>query len=228
MIDELRADELRSIALTIGESRRALEANADAVSAAQRAIHDLTEQIEEMGDARARFAALPPAPAGAASDQLLRLTQDVPVTEDDLRELDDAVRQLENWRAALLQFNEDQTRRLLKPTLRQNSKNGSVMSQAVNAVSALIDSANEHFTQFASRIGGTVNTLQQVRDQIETIRATQNAEVSKAQEQNSVVGQAIRARTEAQQAVDRLTALEARRNAEREKLRELIEKSTSS
>ena len=47
--------------------------------------------LEEIGDARAKFAALPPAPAGEAPDHLLQLTNRYQASESDLRDLDDAV-----------------------------------------------------------------------------------------------------------------------------------------
>jgi len=47
LLDDLRSDEMHEIALKVSEERRALEANADSIRAAQRLISDLTEQIEE-------------------------------------------------------------------------------------------------------------------------------------------------------------------------------------
>lgn len=223
LLDDLREEELRNIMLTLGESRRALEANADTISASQRTLHDLTEQIEEMGDVRAKLAALPPAPAGTASDQLLRLAQEYQATEADLGDLDDAIRRLQNWKAAFPQFLGEQKRQLARPTLRQNSANTSVMSEAANIVATLVASADEHFAQLGSRIDDTITNLKQGRARVESVRTAQNSEVSRLQEQNSAAGQAIRERTEAQQAVDRLAALEMRRNAEKEKHLNLLE-----
>src|SRR5579872_6410402 len=48
LLDELRSEQMRAIQLSLGESTRALEANADRIRTAQRAIQDLTEQIEEL------------------------------------------------------------------------------------------------------------------------------------------------------------------------------------
>src|ERR1051326_7559831 len=55
LLDELRSEQMRSIQLSLGESGRALEANADRIRTTQRTIDDLTEQIEELGEARARL-----------------------------------------------------------------------------------------------------------------------------------------------------------------------------
>src|SRR5215471_15959903 len=47
LLDELRSEQMRSIQMSLGESARALEANADRIRTAQRTVQDLTEQIEE-------------------------------------------------------------------------------------------------------------------------------------------------------------------------------------
>ena len=58
LLDELRSEQMRSIQLSLAESTRALETNADRIRSAQRTSDDLTEQVEELGDVRARLSAL--------------------------------------------------------------------------------------------------------------------------------------------------------------------------
>src|SRR5215470_16013887 len=58
LLDELRSEQMRAIQLSLGESTRALEGNADRIRTAQRTIQDLTEQIEELGDVRTRLSAM--------------------------------------------------------------------------------------------------------------------------------------------------------------------------
>src|ERR1700751_5798493 len=60
LLDELRSEQMRTIHLSLAESSRALEANADRIRAAQRTITDITEQTEEFGDVRTRLSALAP------------------------------------------------------------------------------------------------------------------------------------------------------------------------
>src|ERR1700746_1238092 len=50
LLDALRSEQMRNIHLSLAESTRALETNADRIRTAQRTIDDLTEQIEELGD----------------------------------------------------------------------------------------------------------------------------------------------------------------------------------
>ena len=60
LLDDLRSEQMRSIHLSLGESARALETNADRIRTAQRSIGDLTKQIEELGDVRGRLSELAP------------------------------------------------------------------------------------------------------------------------------------------------------------------------
>src|SRR6201988_3325115 len=77
LLDELRSEQMRSIQMSLAESARALETNADRIRTAQRTIDDLTEQIEELGDVRARLSALAPSDRESAEDfvQLSRQQQ---------------------------------------------------------------------------------------------------------------------------------------------------------
>src|SRR6202012_4172270 len=68
LLDELRSEQMRTVQLSLGESTRGLDANADRIRAAQRALQDLTEQIEELGDVRARLSAMAPADRESMSD----------------------------------------------------------------------------------------------------------------------------------------------------------------
>src|SRR5262249_16501989 len=60
LLDELSSEQMGTIHLSLAESARALDANADRIRAAQRTIQNLTEQTEELGDVRARLSALAP------------------------------------------------------------------------------------------------------------------------------------------------------------------------
>src|SRR5215472_1355365 len=68
LLDELRSEQMRTIHLSLADSARALEANADRIRTAQRMIQDLTEQTEELGDVRARLRALAPSDREATED----------------------------------------------------------------------------------------------------------------------------------------------------------------
>src|SRR5271168_3579359 len=75
LLDELRGDDLSRIQLSLGEHKRALQANADRIKATQRAMKDLSERIEELGDVRARLNALGPAPETGSSLEYSRASK---------------------------------------------------------------------------------------------------------------------------------------------------------
>src|SRR6266571_3898135 len=68
LLDELRSEQMRTIHMSLAESTRALETNADRIRTAQRAIQDLTEQTEELGDVRARLSAIAPSDREPTAD----------------------------------------------------------------------------------------------------------------------------------------------------------------
>jgi len=222
LLDDLREDELREILLLVADARRALEANADAVAASRRLIHGVTEQIEEIGDAKARLAALPPAPPGAISAQLVRLTQELQATDADIRDVSDFISSSEAWKVSLGRFADEQKRRFLKPSTRSASVNQQLVRSAWEAISQLRSESETQFTQLAARMDEVIAVLRGKRSQLEQTKANQTAEVSKLQQENSVAGQAIRERTAAEQAVEKLANLERQRAQEEAKLNELL------
>ena len=222
LLDDLREEKLREILLHVADARRTLEANADAVAAGRRLIRDLTEQIEEIGDAKARLAALPPAPPGATSAHLVRLTQELHATEADIREMDDFISRLEAWKASVGRFAEEQRRRFSKPASRSVSGNQQVIASSWEAISRLCEESETQLTQLAARIDDVIGTLKGKRSELEGIKVDQTGEVSKLQQEDSAAGQAIRERTAAEHAVEKLANLERQRVQEEAKLRELL------
>jgi energy-coupling factor transporter ATP-binding protein EcfA2 len=222
LLDDLREDELREILLLVADARRALEANADAVAATRRLIRDITEQIEEIGDAKARLAAHPSPPPDATSAQLVRLTQELQSTNADVREIDDLVSQLDAWKLSVGRLADEQKRRFSDPTLRHTSVNRHLVTGAWEAISDLRAESETQLTQLAGRIDAVVTVLRGKRSELERINATQAARVSELQRENSAAGEAIQARTAAEQAVEQLANVERQRDHEEAKLRELL------
>ena len=79
--------------MSLGDSARALEANADRIRTVQRTIGDLTEQMEELGDVRARLSALGPSDRESAEDSI-RLSRQQQLDQREIAKLDSADRDL--------------------------------------------------------------------------------------------------------------------------------------
>jgi len=93
LLDELRSEQMRTIQMSLAESTRALETNADHIRTAQRTIEDLTEQIEELGDARAGLSALAPSDRESSAD-FVRLSRQQQLNQREVAKLDSADRDL--------------------------------------------------------------------------------------------------------------------------------------
>src|SRR5499427_2759083 len=100
LLDELRSEQIRSIHLSLAESTRALETNADRIRTTQRTIDDLTEQIEELGDVRARLSALAPSDRESA-ENFVQLSRQQQLDQREIAKLDSADRDLETFEESL-------------------------------------------------------------------------------------------------------------------------------
>src|SRR5260370_1435101 len=100
LLDELRSEQMRTIHLSLADSARALETNADRIRTAQRTIVDLTEQIEELGDVRARLSALAPSDRESAED-FVRLSRQQQQDQREIAKLDSAGRGLKTLEESL-------------------------------------------------------------------------------------------------------------------------------
>src|SRR5260370_18679043 len=92
LLDQLRSEQMRTIQLSLAETTRAQETNADRIRSAQRTIDDLTEQIEELGDVRAGLSALAPSDRESSAD-FVRLSRQQHFNQRSLAELDSADRE---------------------------------------------------------------------------------------------------------------------------------------
>ncbi len=108
LLDELRNEQMRTIHLSLAESARALDANADRIKAAQRTIQDLTEQTEELGDVRARLSALAPSGREPTAD-FVRLSRQQQLNQREITKLDTADRDLRTLGQTLARPNSGST-----------------------------------------------------------------------------------------------------------------------
>src|SRR5215469_7021374 len=106
LLDELRSEQMRTIHLSLADSARALDANADRIRTAQRTIQDLTEQIEELGDVRARLSALAPSDREPTTD-FVRLSRQQQLDQREVNKLDTADRNLGTLGQTLDQLRRD-------------------------------------------------------------------------------------------------------------------------
>jgi energy-coupling factor transporter ATP-binding protein EcfA2 len=223
LLDELRGAELSAIHLSLGEHRRALDANADQIRAARRAIGDLSERIEEFGDIRAQLAALEPvAETGTpnvyekALKQQQRNTKEKKRVEDFLQTLRALTDDVEKFKlrieqARALQFAEEE------------SANAEILQRRQPDIQKALADALKHLTNAGTAVDGAITAVQQVSSELTEAQVKHLAEFTELQQVHQQADERSRTRLDLQQRVARLAETEAEQAREKERLAQLLE-----
>jgi energy-coupling factor transporter ATP-binding protein EcfA2 len=222
LLDELRGEAFRAILLTLADQRRGLEANADAIRAAERLIADLTEQIEELGDARARLASLPALTNDGAPGNLVRASEQERANARESKSIANLLKLLSQYRTELFQHEQRYRTELQQETEVKESANADLVKDAVASVKALIGAADDQLVIITNEIERAEKVLMQIESKLRDAHASQKAEYDRLQEQNLAASEAIRERTATEQAVAKLNALESQRSEAKIQLQNLL------
>lgn len=223
LLDELRGPELSAIHLSLGEHRRALEANADQIRAARRSIGDLAERIEEFGDVRARLAALEPVeesgPATAynkALKQQQRNATEKARAEDFIRALRALTDEVESFKTRIEQATSVRI-------AEEESPNAEVLRRWRPEIQKSLSGAVKHLTSVAAAIDAAITTAEHVGAELADAHAKQTADFTELQKVHQEADERSRVRLELQQRVARLEETETERAREKERLTQLLE-----
>jgi len=223
LLDELRSEQMRTIHLSLAESARALDANADRIRTTQRTIQDLIEQAEEIGDARARLSALAPSEREPAAD-FVRLSRQQQLNEREIGRLDAADRDLKTLGQTLDQLR-TQAQVAFKPRLaEEQSANAELLRRYDGLLAASSGTVEEHVSAIAGRIREAQSTLAEARRSVAQAHDGQAAELAKLAAVNQAASELARARATLEQQVARLQALEEKRLELSAELETLLER----
>jgi energy-coupling factor transporter ATP-binding protein EcfA2 len=220
LLDELQDEQLRTVMNAVAEKRRALELNAAAIADARRMIDDLTEEIEEIGDARVKLAALP-LPKGTGCEDLLRENKRLQAVEADARELAQIEIQAESIKSLLASFEKENKQRLQPPTVREESPCKNLVFEAEKIIEHFINTVASQCYAILKTSESTALDIKRVHAAIEEVRRKTAADASRLQQENSAMTQSLKERQRAEADVERLSSCEKRREAERKRLEEL-------
>lgn len=223
LLDELRGEELREIHLTVAERRRALEANADRIRAAERLVADLTEQIEEIGDVRARLASLPRAAGGDDSANLATAARQCQMNSREARNLTTALQTVSRFRTEIDQLAERMSGGRAEQLAVESSANLKEMLGAEEVVGTAVKEAALHLERAVARLADSEGRLGEIRQVLTAAHSAQEAEHARLKEQNMAASQAIQERAAAEQAVTQLEEVESRRQQARAELERHLE-----
>jgi DNA repair exonuclease SbcCD ATPase subunit len=222
LLDDLRETDIQEILASIAQRRRELEANADRVTAARRLVADLTEQIEELGEAEARLAALPPpAPGDTPSGltQAMRQEQANEVERERIAGIGRDLDQLHGRLIALAAELEGAGRRGLSIP---DSLNAGLLGAAEERLAVALAGAGERLRTIADGVRTARAEFEAAIEGLPVIHTEQAAALAALKEQNQAAGEALRVRAAAEQAVSRLRSLREQRVGAEAELSELL------
>jgi energy-coupling factor transporter ATP-binding protein EcfA2 len=226
LLDELRSEQMRTIHLSLAESKRALEANSDRIRTTQRTIQDLTEQTEELGDVRARLDALAPSEHEPTAD-FIRLSRQQQFNQREITKLDNTDRDLRTLDRMLDQLRKD-AQVAFKPRLaEEQSANVNILRRYDDLLVAPLGKIEGHVTAISDLIRETQATVAEARQSIVLAHTSHAADLAKLTAINQAASEQARVRATLEQQVAKLQALEEQRSELNDELKTLLEQRKS-
>ena len=226
LLDDLRSEQMRTIHLSLAESARALEANADRIRAAQRTIQNLTEQTEELGDVRARLSALGP-PEGEPSADFVQLSRQQQLNQREVTKLDTADRDLRTLGQTLEQLRRDAQLALKAHLAEEQSANADTLRRYDDLLAASLGRVEEHVSAISRHIREAQDIVAQARQSITRAHASHSSELARLTTLNQAASENARVRATLEQQVAKLQGLEEQRLELSTELKTLLEQRKS-
>jgi ABC-type cobalamin/Fe3+-siderophores transport system ATPase subunit len=222
LLDELIGDDLRQVLLTVSERRRDLESNADAIKATQRLIIDLTEQIEEIGDARVRLATLPPIEPGQHPSGLVQSAQQQQTNDREARNLTKAATVTASFRQDLHELIRKRRAELSQPLAIEGSANSVILQAGERTLAGALSTIERLLADLDTELVRAEESLQQIDVKLQAAHVAHKAEYDRLQQQDLAASQAVRERSLREQEVAHLMGLESQRQEARGELTKLL------
>jgi energy-coupling factor transporter ATP-binding protein EcfA2 len=210
LVDELRSEQMRSIHVSLAESTRALETNADRIRTAQRTIDDLTEQMEELGDVRARLSALAPSDREAAED-FVRLSRQQQLDHREIAKLESAGRDLKTFEETLERLRTEAQNVFAARLAEEQSANADTLRRYDKLLAALMAPVENHLSAIQIRIREAQDTLTEARQSISEIHTSHAGDLARLTALNQAASEQAHVRASLEQQVANLEALEQQR-----------------
>jgi energy-coupling factor transporter ATP-binding protein EcfA2 len=226
LLDELRSEQMRSIHLSLAESARSLEANADRIRTTQRTIDDMTEQIEELGDVRARLSALVPSDRESAED-FVQLSRQQQMNQREIAKLDSAERDLNTLALTLERLRTEAQNTFAARLVEEQSANADTMRHFDKLLAASRAPIEKHLSAIQTRICEAHDALAQARQSLAEIHTSHAGDLAKLTALNQAASEQARVRTSLEQQVAKLEALEQQRIELHAELKTLYERRRS-
>jgi energy-coupling factor transporter ATP-binding protein EcfA2 len=226
LLDELRSEQMRSVHLSLAESARALEANADRIKAAQRTIDDLTEQIEELGDVRARLSALGPSDRESAED-FVQLSRQQQLDQREIAKLDSADRDLKTLGETLERLRREAQNVFTARLTEEQSANADTLRRYDKLLAASMAPVEKHLSGIQTKIRDAQSALEQARQTVAEVHTSHAGDLARLNALNQAATEQARVRASLEQQVAKLEGLEQQRVEAHGELKTLYEQRKS-
>jgi energy-coupling factor transporter ATP-binding protein EcfA2 len=226
LLDELRSEQMRSIHLSLSESTRTLETNADRIRTARRTIDDLTEQIEELGDVRARLRALAPSDRESAED-FVRQSRQQQLDQREIAKLDSADRDLKTFEETLERLRTEAQNVFEARLAEEQSANADTLRRYDKLLEASMAPVEKHISAIQKRIREAREALAQARQSVSEIHTSHANDLAKLTALNQAASEQARVRASLEQQVAKVEALEQQRMELNAELNALFERRKS-
>jgi energy-coupling factor transporter ATP-binding protein EcfA2 len=208
LLDELISAKLHQIQFTLGDYRRKLDANADSIRSADRTIAEIKERIEEIGDARGRLGALPPAPPGAETAVLSQASQQQQINEREMQAIDRSIESLSAWRRDINTMLDTYRKAFTAPCTVESSANAATTTAIDGMLAASVERVTAHLAEADREITSTQIGVSSEQAKLREVHGRQKASYDQLHSSNAVAGQAVRERALREQEVTKLVAFQ--------------------
>lgn len=223
LLDDLCATELQQVHLTLSDQRRLLEANAETIRATERTIRELTEQMEELGDVKAKLDALPPAGKKEGTPEFQSISKQKQLNEKELEGLSNAMQKLRSLGDELPRL-VSRSKSEIGPSLANpESANVAILKPAEEALAALWRSLEQVIAIATKTISATETEFSQKSQQLKVAHAGQEATYLSLQHSNQEAVKSFEARAAAERESATAVTLQQKKAAASAELQKLQE-----
>src|SRR5215467_4847096 len=210
LLDELRSDQMRNIHMSLAESARALETNADRIRTARRNIDDLTEQIEELGDVRARLNALAPSDRESA-EGFVQLSRQQQLDQREIAKLESADRDLKTLGETLERLRREAQNVFTARLTEEQSANADTMRRYDKLLAAPMAPVEKHLSAIQTTIREAQGAVAQARRDVAETHTSHAGDLARLAALNQAASEQARMRASLEQQVAKLEDLEQQR-----------------
>jgi energy-coupling factor transporter ATP-binding protein EcfA2 len=223
LLDDLCATELQQVHLTLSDQRRLLEANAETIKATERKIRELTEQMEELGDVKAKLDALPPASKKEGTPEFQSISQQKQINEKEIAGLTNAMQKLRSLGEELPRLVSRSKSEIVPTLANPESANAAMLKPAEEALAAMWRSLEQVIASASTTISATETELSQISQQLKMAHAAQEATYLSLQHLNQEAVKAFEARAAAEKESATAVTLQQQKAAASAELQKLQE-----